>query len=1114
VAKCTISDAVKQAMFACEFETAQLMIAEATYADRSVKAQGIINPTMFNVWDRFNDRLYGEASWISRPRNSGFAWKHFDVVHKSTSSTGEIDCNYWVEDDPTPYYRVDSNGKFIDSLDGTDTPGYLMMSYYITHTRRGRIEATAYVMCGNGNSSLLADYTFPYYATGYTENGISIQVTPTSFYSSTQENSARDAYNHIKTELIVEFPWIESYLSLEEFEGFCNNVSKGSAKYFRHNGVSTGYPGNKGRSSEWLACVNDKTTERWTQVTVTSKGRGNDYSSSYYRKHLMFVDENMLTLNSPELTYEAVSFDNTAGLKLRLVGVAKITATASDYTVDASPGKLPGENLIREKFSGKTDGLISWPLWKEYDLWKNDDEWFPPDETERTEKNYIWGMDSVAYWLHMWNHSGKINGYTDKDNSDYSRLGSKIFANLRYSYDTIYTKTSKSFNLDSLRIYNYTSSQYVQVKADTHTYHYDANVNMSLMPPGNHKYPVLYSDGVVNTSSEAISTSAYLYLDTPVQMSYLSSPHAVFTLHTSDNISNGSYTQVILPYIYQSEKPGIETGAICPWWGKSDSTYTDASYQISQEQFVLTSDSEDTLSDGDKYLFIGELYYDFSDNDTRYGDVKNNRFVVAGPQYTRSQLASSNVMYANQGDTYFQRWDCLKTKPAETTDATNGVIDITSVMLETHINIDGRTDKQRETGYIASIKTEEFGSLNPVYSQQNNYFAQRDLDEDFNQDVYGANITWTLEKHDSAEIDEWSHITLANTLKLDGDKGNCRALCRFQNSIIAFQDKGIAEILFNSRTQLSTTDGVPVELANSGKVDGKRYITNKYGCSNKWSIVEGKAALYFIDNINKAFCAFNGNVDSLSTRLNFDVWFRRDNSSKTWNPKDWDNVVSYYDRIHSDVYLVTDKVGDEACLVYNENLGAFTSFFDYARVPMMTNVGDRFISYRDGLLWRQNEGFYCNFFGEQKDFWVNYRVTPDPYGDKIWTNMDYRADFYHILDSQMADNVPEGNLINADAYGLMNDLYKENETFTSYRIWDEYQTTGDVSVNTNTAQIDPVRKKFRIWRIAIPRALKHDTNKHGLDRIRNPWVNIEFRKKMTDNRYLMQLHDMVVKYFE
>ena len=94
------------------------------------------------------------------------------------------------------------------------------------------------------------------------------------------------------------------------------------------------------------------------------------------------------------------------------------------------------------------------------------------------------------------------------------------------------------------------------------------------------------------------------------------------------------------------------------------------------------------------------------------------------------------------------------------------------------------------------------------------------------------------------------------------------------------------------------------------------------------------------------------------------------------------------------------------------------------------------------------------------------------------------------------------------------DLYIENETFTWYKIWNEYQTTGYVSVNTNTAQVDPVRKKFRIWRIAIPRALKHDTNKHGLDRIRNPWVNIEFRKKMTDNRYLMQLHDIVVKYFE
>ena len=261
-------------------------------------------------------------------------------------------------------------------------------------------------------------------------------------------------------------------------------------------------------------------------------------------------------------------------------------------------------------------------------------------------------------------------------------------------------------------------------------------------------------------------------------------------------------------------------------------------------------------------------------------------------------------MIANQGDTYIQRWDCLKTKPYSS-DCVNNVIDITSVMLETHINIDGRTDLQRGTNYIASIDTEKFGQINPVYSQNNNFITQRDLDEDFNLDAYRSSITWSLEKHDSEEIDEWSHVTLASTLKLDGDKGDCQALRRLGNSIIAFQDRGISEILFNSRTQLTTQDGVPVEIANSGKVDGKRYITNKYGCTNKWSIVEGKNALYFVDSINKAFCGFNGqSIENLSTKLGFGNWFRDVNDRKAWKPSEFNNIISYYDKVHSDIYLV------------------------------------------------------------------------------------------------------------------------------------------------------------------------------------------------------------------
>ena len=1121
VAKCELPDAVITAMTNAGFETAQLMIAEATYADRSVKAQGILNPTMFNVWDRYNKRLYAQSSWISRPRNSGFAYKHFEPVHNSTSSTGEIDCNYWeTESAPTPYYRLNGD-TYIDNFDGISAGDYRMILYSIQ-----RSGAYYWAQVWLFSADLYSDSTSGLFSHTFTEeelnwmieNGeadgqdFNVSLVRTDLYQSpTKTNSADSLYPLIKSackEQLGLNPTLD-VITESQFRSFCNSVGKGQTKVFNSH-----LPGSIFASVE--AALNTYTG--WENPTETAARTDVNYVPSFYRKHLMFVDENVVTLNSPEITYEAVSFDNAENYGLRIVGVARITNTVGDYTVNATPGKLPGENLIREKFVGDTDGIISWPLWKEYGLKKkkgtsDNPITIPTNYKRRTSEHYDWLEDPVIYWLHMWNHSGKINGYTDSDGSDYSRLNSKVFANLRYSYNTIYNKDNSKWvcglSQGALRLFNYTSSQYTGLKVGGETTFYNANIQQSLMTPGTHKYKVLYHKYSPSVNEGATGELSYLYLDAPVQLDYLSSPHAVIEL--ASRLSGNTYTQTVLPYINSNEAASVPSTAVLPWRDGSN-----VSYSLSQEKYSLTAahNHAGSLASTDKYLLIGEIYYDFTGNDTRYGDVRNNRFITAGPQYTLSELKSKNVMYANQGDTYFQRWDCLKTKPYETTDATNSVIDITSVLLETHINIDGRTDNQRETGYIASIDTEKYGQLNPVYTQQNNFFAQRDLDEDFNADSYRSSITWSLEKTDSAEIDEWSHVTLASSIKLDGDKGVCRALRRFQNSIISFQDKGIAEILFNSRTQLSTTDGVPVELANSGKVDGKRYISNKFGCVNKWSITEGKSALYFVDNINKAFCAFNGQIEPLSTRLGFDVWFRRNNTLEPWNPKTFNNIVSFYDRIHSDVYLVRNENDDEPCLVYNETLGAFTSFFDYGSVPMMVNVDDRFISFKGNNLWLQNEGLYCNFFGSQFDFWTNYRVTPDPYGDKIWSNIDYRADFYQVLDSEGHNVQKEKELITADAASVLIDEYKENETFTSYKVWNEYQTTGYVLTSTNTSRIDPVRKKFRIWRLAIPRALKHDTNRHGLDRIRNPWVNVEFRKKVTDNKLLMQLHDIVIKYFE
>ena len=525
-------------------------------------------------------------------------------------------------------------------------------------------------------------------------------------------------------------------------------------------------------------------------------------------------------------------------------------------------------------------------------------------------------------------------------------------------------------------------------------------------------------------------------------------------------------------------------------------------YEISQDTLSIKDTSTEDMNKS-SYVFIGELFRTFGEGseDTRYGGIneaaiENNTFIPCG----RATPLRSRLL-GTEGDTYVQRYDFIKSMPVTDEDE-NQVLDITSVMIETHENLDGRYDNQRFSNPV-DINYNNFNQINPVYSQQNSFIPSSVLDSKYNLSYYPAQIVWSEEKSLNEDIDTWTGIHLISSLQLDGDRGPVKAIRRFQNSLIAFQDKGIAEILFNSRTQLSTTEGVPIEIANSGKVDGKRYVTDKAGCVNKWSIVETGKGIYFIDNINSSISVFNGSVQSLSDAKGFKSWIGNNNSVSLWNPEDFNNFVAYWDRVNDDVYFLKKGGSPGNVLCYNEQLQQFTSFYDYGQVPMMVNVEDKFLSFRNGKLWLQGEGLYSHIFGEYQNFYTLYRVTPDPYSDKTFTNLTYRADMFDM--NQDNDYMPDE--------GLLTD-----STFDTLEVWNEYQGN-EVNLEFNTRDFYPDnRRKFRIWRTDIPRDRKGTNNPFGLNRMRNPWIYLKLEK---DNSTLeeghnerMEFHDLAVSYYD
>lgn len=478
------------------------------------------------------------------------------------------------------------------------------------------------------------------------------------------------------------------------------------------------------------------------------------------------------------------------------------------------------------------------------------------------------------------------------------------------------------------------------------------------------------------------------------------------------------------------------------------------------------------------YLYLAELYNDNVVN--RFGSNNSedqNLWLPAGEPINIVDKDSVYIEFT-EGDTYFQRYDCLKTYPYTLEDM-NSVTEIVSFMCETRINIDGRYDRNRGQDSNLVTTPNTFNKLNKVYSQKNNLFNYRRLNNEiFNLNTFPNLITWTKNKQLGSNIDYWTNITMASTLDLNGELGQLTSLQLFNNTLFAFQERGISQILYNENVQIASTEGVPIEIANSGKVSGKRYISNQIGCSNKWSICTTPYGIYFIDDFNKGIYTFDGRLTDISSNLGFRSWITQNSNSSIWNPKDFNNFVSYYDNTTGEVLFINK----DTCLVFSEVLKQFTSFYSYEGTPYLSVIKDRVLSIKDNKVWAFREGDYNMFYGKYNPFYTTVIANPEPTKDKIFNTLEFRANSW--------DN---------------NTLL--DKTFDTLKVWNEYQE-GEATLNKLLGRPSNLKKKFRIWRANIPRDACNNR-----DRMRNPWLYIKLSKE-EENTNKTVLHDMVVSYFE
>ena len=827
-------------------------------------------------------------------------------------------------------------------------------------------------------------------------------------------------------------------------------------------------------------------------------------------------DESLVTFNSPDIENQYNNINKNA--KLRIIGILKSNPLFSNYLIqgsdlnDSSKGNVPTKNI---------KDFTSALLWRDMDSsWDN-----------------LGDYDANKDWLfatYLWHRetSYSDNGIEKKNSNGNSRKVwskpvKKIISNTR-ECTTSYLRDSLSYinDIEEINKFNYyelpiddikviTTNSDVIYKLNsnmgdsyTETLSYTSDTNKLF--PTNNEYPI-YGQQYYAYKEDSISD--YIIYNTiivdgkavtsknPVRIKYKETPHAIISFGSKNN-STIKLPRMSIKHKSEIDRVGEDAVVRKLFWNTENNSYTKdfiwTKYINEYANYMNPTNIETNYFFYNANPSINDYYYladlCVQDPDTSPYELSNgNKDIISQysfiPAGEAIELIGDTIsLRGNHGDTYYQRWDCLKTFPYSTDDK-NQYIDITSFFVESRINLDGRYDKQRGLKYNLGVLNTNFNLINKSYTQRNNFFNYRQI-EDEGVNNFPNQITISKTKVLGEDIDSWTNITLASVFDLDGDKGKLNAIRKINNDLYCFQDNGISRLLYNSRVQVNTSDGVPIEIANSAKLQDKQYLSDSIGCQNKWAIKSTSSGIYFIDNYNGGLYKLTSNgIESISNNKMKNYFSSLPIGE--WSPNNITAKIDY-DDITKDLYIITK----DSSLAYNEFLGEFTSFYSYNPLYIVNlqdkslqlqteRIQDSALSEDITNIWESYKGNYGSFYGSDKaEANVEFIANGDFDSDKVFETVELTTSDIAKINNWKADCYP----------------------FDTLEVSNEYQR------GKNEASSINVKKKFRTWRWQIPRNSKK--NEDGIitnrDRIRNMWAKIKLSKKYNSP---LSIYDINVAYY-
>lgn len=1156
--------------------------------ERTLLCQGIINPTVFNLGQRYNGTCYAQSSWFFRPVFPNVNVNNFGQIDSNT----KIGLGYAITKHNEPlgnsnWINGELQNMYSDSIYNTQGPVIeyaptqydLKEEYNNLHTSQTLFNSlTEFEVLGlsilkfqrDFTSDLSQSYTDPSYIDPY--NGATLQPNFEYFINvGTESNPKYNETLSFYSECYygVVFHGENSQLYSEELDYGINyvlSIIKIIRYYDQLNNTYVYKYSNKEVQEYYVS----QDSNYYYKPIQGMMGHSSTYYSGRRRisahnlidedkeKYLSYyyTDNQVCTFNSPEID-QSSSIQNVdlTNYTLSINGIARFSSNVGQYNivaenpqflndVDISGGSdkqdwIRGTTLAAGFYKKQFNTLGSDPYQASHggSVVSALNCWFDDVCNIFTwdSKVKLWNEQSimrsfVAYpwqrkYLNNFNNNQYLRENPSQDDNDSgittenetSVIIKKVLSNLRISYTDYFDY--KDIPVEQLKLFNSEEPQILKLSNNGDKF-YSGNVDQLITCTSKYIGPFFnYREGAYNIHWDTGEVQGYPLVigqskpfgsieeslgkpweyrlkgsiiqdydqhDTPnnrstdsIWIRYKSSPHIVFKLAENKTLP-------ILNSNYSINKFGGYNGGVI--WEPS-------SIEIEQ--------SEDLDVDNDtrqSYLFVADIKRKYSNSEAYFNldntfDNLNRIWLPCDRSYALHEQNEDKTLTWIEGDTFFQRYDCLKTYPFSNDDY-QSVVEIGSFMLETRVNLDGRYDTNRGLMDNTAVTKENFNLINPVYSQMNNFFQYKILDERFNnkETEYKNRITWTLDKQNGDDVDQWTRVTELGILDLDGDKGKVTKIERFDNNLYIFQDKGIARLNYNDNIQIPTEGNIPIEVVNSGFINGKRYISENQGLQDKWCSKSTPYGIFFKDGYSKALCTVK-----YDERRNPVVAPLSQGAMQKWTEQNINDIymVNYDNQVNEALFMIQNNA-DYSSLSYSPLYQAFTAFYDYK--DWIGNYNNSTISLLNSSISSQNiyflrraadsnnEPIFNYFYDELKPYWIKWTSVVDNY-DCIFDNIYLKSNIYEQSRNSMNDEDVDNTFKGYD-------IYQENPTvpFDLIAVSNDKQAYELENTFANVwKEFKPI-KKFGVWRGRIPR-INSINGKYLGSRIRNHWTRIGLKKE-------------------